>query len=39
MGIHLMAKPVGPICSLACSYCLCLEKTAFYAQSHRFFDV
>lgn len=25
-GIHLMAKPVGPICNLDCSYCFYLEK-------------
>ncbi|MCY1389003.1 Anaerobic sulfatase-maturating enzyme [compost metagenome] len=25
-GLHLMAKPVGPICNLDCSYCFYLEK-------------
>ncbi len=25
-GLHLMAKPVGPICNLDCGYCFYLEK-------------
>ena len=25
-GLHLMAKPVGPICNLDCDYCFSLEK-------------
>lgn len=25
-GIHLMAKPVGPLCNLDCSYCFYLDK-------------
>ena len=25
-GLHLMAKPVGPICNLDCDYCFYLEK-------------
>jgi uncharacterized protein len=28
--IHIMAKPVGPICNLDCSYCFYLEKEELY---------
>jgi uncharacterized protein len=35
-GIHLMAKPVGPLCNLDCSYCFYLEKEQFYPDRHRF---
>ena len=30
-GFHVMAKPVGPICNLACRYCFYLEKEKLYA--------
>lgn len=26
-GIHLMAKPIGPLCNLDCGYCFYLEFT------------
>ena len=29
-GIHVVAKPIGPICNLACEYCLYLEKSALF---------
>jgi uncharacterized protein len=29
-GIHLMAKPVGPVCNLECRYCFFLEKKSLY---------
>jgi uncharacterized protein len=35
-GIHLMAKPVGPLCNLDCSYCFYLEKEAFFPKNERF---
>src|SRR6516225_1396343 len=35
-GIHLMAKPVGPLCNLDCSYCFYLEKEAFFPKRERF---
>lgn len=30
---HLMIKPAGPICNLACEYCYYLEKTELYPNS------
>ena len=30
---HVMAKPTGAICNLACSYCFFLDKTALYPES------
>lgn len=35
-GIHLMAKPIGPLCNLDCSYCFYLEKEAFFPERERF---
>jgi uncharacterized protein len=35
-GFHLMAKPVGPLCNLDCSYCFYLEKESLYEARHRF---
>jgi uncharacterized protein len=32
----VMAKPVGPVCNLECSYCYYLETDPFYARPHRF---
>ena len=31
-----MAKPVGPLCNLDCSYCFYLEKEAFFPKNERF---
>ncbi|MGF1632251.1 MAG: anaerobic sulfatase maturase [Phycisphaerae bacterium] len=28
---HVMTKPIGPVCNLACAYCFYLEKEALYA--------
>lgn len=35
-GLHLMAKPVGPICNLDCSYCFYLEKEQLYPPREHF---
>ncbi|MDL2317242.1 anaerobic sulfatase maturase, partial [Desulfovibrio sp. OttesenSCG-928-A18] len=35
---HLMAKPVGNTCNLACDYCFYLEKGAVYAGPPRLMD-
>jgi uncharacterized protein len=29
-GFHALAKPVGPVCNLACGYCFYLEKKQLY---------
>jgi uncharacterized protein len=29
-SFHLLAKPIGPICNLACNYCFYLEKEMLY---------
>ena len=35
-GIHVLAKPVGPVCNLACEYCFYLEKKALFGPGERF---
>jgi uncharacterized protein len=35
-GLHLMAKPIGPICNLDCSYCFYLEKEQLHAPRTKF---
>jgi hypothetical protein len=35
-GIHVVAKPIGPICNLDCKYCFYLEKQALFAPDERF---
>lgn len=35
-GIHLMAKPAGPVCNLDCTYCFYLEKEHLYPKNNRF---
>jgi uncharacterized protein len=35
-GLHVMAKPAGPLCNLACEYCFYLEKKALYGARHSF---
>jgi serine-type anaerobic sulfatase-maturating enzyme len=32
----VMAKPVGPVCNLDCSYCYYLETTRYYSRPHQF---
>lgn len=34
-GLHVIAKPMGPICNLACAYCFYLEKESLYAPNER----
>lgn len=29
-GLHVVAKPIGPACNLACDYCFYLEKQALF---------
>ncbi len=35
-GIHLMAKPIGPLCNLDCGYCFYLEKENLYPPRQKF---
>jgi len=35
-GIHLMAKPAGPVCNLDCTYCFYLEKENLFPKNNRF---
>lgn len=35
-GVHLMAKPAGPICNLDCGYCFYLEKESLFPGRQRF---
>lgn len=34
-AVHVMTKPIGPICNLACSYCFYLEKSELYPGNNR----
>ncbi len=34
-GLHVMAKPIGPICNLDCEYCYYLHKEALYPSTSR----
>ncbi len=33
-GFHIMAKPIGPVCNLDCTYCFYLEKENLYPGKH-----
>lgn len=35
-AFHLMAKPIGPVCNLDCSYCFYLEKEKLYPRGGSF---
>jgi len=35
LAVHVMTKPIGPICNLDCAYCFYLDKTALYPGSRR----
>jgi uncharacterized protein len=32
-SFHVLAKPIGPVCNLACTYCFYLEKDALYSHN------
>lgn len=34
-GLHVMAKPIGPICNLDCEYCYYLHKEELYPRGER----
>ena len=29
-GMHVLAKPIGPVCDIDCEYCFYLEKRALF---------
>lgn len=35
-GLHVVAKPVGPVCNLACEYCFYLEKRALFEAHEKY---
>ncbi|MDV5170420.1 anaerobic sulfatase maturase [Photobacterium rosenbergii] len=35
-GIHVVAKPIGPVCNIQCDYCFYLEKHALFAPNERY---
>jgi len=35
-GIHIMAKPIGPVCNLNCKYCFYLEKEALFPKGKNY---
>ena len=34
-SLHVMAKPIGPICNLDCTYCYYLHKEDLYPETRR----
>jgi uncharacterized protein len=35
-GLHVVAKPIGPVCNLNCEYCFYLEKQALFATDEKY---
>jgi uncharacterized protein len=35
-GIHVVAKPIGPVCNLNCEYCFYLEKKALFGPGEQY---
>ena len=35
-GIHVVAKPIGPVCNLNCEYCFYLEKQALFGPGEKY---
>lgn len=35
-GIHIVAKPMGPVCNLNCEYCFYLEKQALFESGEQY---
>ncbi len=36
LGIHVVAKPTGPVCNLNCEYCFYLEKRALFGPGEQY---
>lgn len=35
-GIHVLAKPIGPVCDIQCDYCFYLEKRALFGRDEHY---
>jgi uncharacterized protein len=35
-GIHVVAKPIGPVCNLSCEYCFYLEKQVLFGPGEQY---
>ena len=35
-GLHVLAKPIGPVCDIKCDYCFYLEKHALFGKGENF---
>jgi uncharacterized protein len=35
-GLHVVAKPIGPVCNLNCEYCFYLEKQALFSPGEQY---
>jgi uncharacterized protein len=35
-GIHVLAKPIGPVCKIKCDYCFYLEKHALFGKHENY---
>lgn len=35
-GMHVLAKPIGPVCDIKCDYCFYLEKRALFGSSEQY---
>jgi uncharacterized protein len=35
-GLHVLAKPIGPVCDIQCEYCFYLEKHALFGTGENY---
>jgi uncharacterized protein len=35
-GLHIVAKPIGPVCNIDCEYCFYLEKKSLYGEDENY---
>lgn len=35
-GLHVLAKPIGPVCDIHCDYCFYLEKRALFGRAEQY---
>jgi uncharacterized protein len=36
LGLHVLAKPIGPLCDIQCDYCFYLEKSALFPRGEEY---